>query len=136
MKQPNDQVSSVFSQIKTFNGYTDGVRIMANLHSRKTSCLVDFQAFRAFLQKETGKYELTKSGEFYHNFQQEGFAAIDCFNRSHISVRTFPGINDVVFDLFLSNDLPDNKLMSEHIYQRTIEFFESRVVQENIRITS
>lgn len=136
MKQPNDQVSTLFTQIKSFHGATDGVRIIANLHSRKTSCLVDFQAFRSFLQKETRKYELNKSGEFYHNFPQEGFAAIDCFNRSHISVRTFPGINDVIFDLFLSNDVPDNKVMSEYIYQRTIDFFESRVTQEKIRINS
>jgi len=136
MKQHNDQVATLFGQMKSFNSTADGVRIIANLHSKKTSTLVDFHAFRAFLQRQMGKYELTKSGEFYHNFPQEGFAAIDCFNRSHISVRTSPGINDVIFDLFLSNDLPDYQAMSDSIYRSTIDFFESRVIQEKIRISS
>lgn len=133
MPQEQDRAITLISKIKTLNVNENGIRIIANLHSLKTPLLVEFKAFKTFLEKETKQYkDLSKSAEFYHNFSGEGFAGIDCFRSSHISVRTYPGVNDIVFDLFLSNDLPENDLISKNLYEKTVAFFDSRVVKEKV----
>jgi S-adenosylmethionine/arginine decarboxylase-like enzyme len=131
--QQQDGAVSLISKIKTLTNTTNGIRIIANLHSDETPLLMEFRAFKAFLEREIRQYEsLRKSAEFYHNFAGEGFAGIDCFRNSHISVRTYPGGKDVIFDLFLSNDLTDNLHISHRIFENTVAFFGSKVLHQKI----
>lgn len=133
MQAELDATTSLLSRIKTLNISTNGVRIIANLHSRRTPLLVEFKAFKAFLQAEISEFKgLVKSAEFYHNFSDEGFAGIDCFQGSHVSVRTYPGVNDIVFDLFLSDKFAEHEEISRTLYAKTIAFFESRVINEKV----
>jgi S-adenosylmethionine/arginine decarboxylase-like enzyme len=133
MQPELDATTSLISRIKTLSISSNGIRIIANLHSRRTPLLVEFKAFKSFLDTEIAQFKaLAKSAEFYHNFSGEGFAGIDCFQGSHVSVRTYPGVNDIVFDLFLSKDLPGHEEISNTLYTKTIEFFESRIVNEKV----
>jgi len=133
MQAELDVTTSLISRIKKLNISTDGIRIIANLHSSRTPLMVEFKAFKSFLASEIRQFKsLEKSAEFYHNFSGEGFAGIDCFQGSHVSVRTYPGVNDIVFDLFLSNTLPDHEEISHTLYTKTIAFFESRVLNEKV----
>lgn len=133
MQADLDVTTSLISRIRTLNISTNGIRIIATLHSKRTPLLVEFRAFKAFLDAELREFKaLTKSAEFYHNFASDGFAGIDCFQGSHVSVRTYPGLNDIVFDLFLSCDIPGHEDISTTLYSKTIAFFESRVLSEKI----
>jgi len=133
MRHDHDVTASLLANIKTLNLKENGIRIIANLHSHKTALLVEFRAFKQFLESETRQFKhLNKSAEFYHNFSSEGFAGIDCFQNSHVSVKTNPGVNDILFDMYLSNDLEGNAEISQHLYHKTIEFFESKVVTEKV----
>jgi S-adenosylmethionine/arginine decarboxylase-like enzyme len=111
----------------------NGIRIFAKMRSDKTSVLTEFKYFKAFLEEETSQFNgWTKSAEFYHNFDGQGFAGIDCFKQSHISVRTFPGIHDIVFDLFISSDFQDYENISTKIFNNLIRFFESEVIFQQV----
>jgi S-adenosylmethionine/arginine decarboxylase-like enzyme len=111
----------------------NGMRIFAKMRSNKTSVLTEFKYFKAFLEEETSQFNgWTKSAEFYHNFDGQGFAGIDCFNQSHISVRTFPGIHDIVFDLFISSDFQDCQGIGTKFFNNLIRFFESEVILQQI----
>ncbi len=133
MRHDQDLTACLFANIKKLNLQENGIRIIANLHSHKTALLVEFRAFRQFLESETQQFKhLNKSAEFYHNFSNEGFAGIDCFQNSHVSVKTTPGINDILFDMYLSNELEGNDEISQHLYRKTIEFFESKVIKERV----
>jgi S-adenosylmethionine/arginine decarboxylase-like enzyme len=133
MQAELNDTTSLISRIKSLSISTNGIRIIANLHSHRTPLLVEFKAFKSFLDTEIRQFKaLAKSAEFYHNFSGEGFAGIDCFQGSHVSVRTYPGVNDIVFDLFLSNELPGHEEISETLYSKTVAFFESRIVKEKV----
>jgi S-adenosylmethionine/arginine decarboxylase-like enzyme len=133
MNPDQDNAVALISKIKTLSGTNDGTRITANLHSQKTALLMEFKSFRSFLERETTQFpELRKSAEFYHNFHGKGFAGIDCFRNSHISLRTYPGVNDIVFDLFLSNEIENNNTISHTLYRRVVSFFEARILKEKL----
>lgn len=133
MQAELDVTTSLISRIKTLSVSSNGIRIVANLHSRRTPLLMEFKAFKTFLDGELRQFkDLTKSAEFYHNFKGEGFAGIDCFQGSHVSLRTYPGVNDIIFDLFLSNEIPGYEEISRTLYTKTIAFFESRILNEKV----
>lgn len=129
-KEPNPVLrKKMATPARTLNG----MRVVAKLHSRNHTVLREFRFYKEFLEKETNQSGLTiRSAEFYHNFPGLGFAGIDCFSESHISVRTFPGIHDIVFDMFLDANVPHHVQLGLDLYHKTVSFFESTVVDEAI----
>lgn len=49
------------------------------------------------------QHGLTKVGEVYHQFGDDGYTAVVCLTESQISIHTWPEFNRVTFDVFLSN---------------------------------
>ncbi|HEY0655867.1 MAG TPA: S-adenosylmethionine decarboxylase [Chryseosolibacter sp.] len=109
-----------------------GIHIVANFNVKSRSKLETFEAFRAFIQKETERFRLTSVGEVYHNFPNGGYTGVVCLTESHLSIHTWPENNYLTFDIFLSNYLNDNRPTTAQLYENVKRFFEATVVYEKI----
>ncbi len=112
------------------NIHADGLHIIANLTSSKTSLLSDFKAYKILIDGLINEFCLTKIGEVYNNFENGGFTAVVCLSESHLSIHTWPEKNYLTFDVFLSNFLKDNSAITQKLYSHTVAFFSASILAE------
>jgi S-adenosylmethionine/arginine decarboxylase-like enzyme len=120
----------LISQMKSLNGEKDGFQIISRLNCPDTALLMEFRPFKQFVNDLAARAGLKRSGEFYFNFKDSGFTGIVCFNGSHISLHTEPALNEVLLEFFLSDRLLNNINIAEDLYQETMRFLGSSVVEE------
>jgi S-adenosylmethionine decarboxylase len=109
-----------------------GLHIIANFQTSFKERLLDYQAFKSFVELLMEEFNLTSVGEVYHNFPGGGFTGVVCLTESHLSIHTWPEQHYLTFDVFLSNYLKDNRVTTNAIYQAIQEFFQAKVVFEQI----
>jgi S-adenosylmethionine decarboxylase len=109
-----------------------GLHIIANFQTAFKERLLDYQAFKSFVELLMEEFNLTSVGEVYHNFPGGGFTGVVCLTESHLSIHTWPDQRYLTFDVFLSNYLKDNRVTTYAIYQAIQEFFQAKVVFEQI----
>lgn len=109
-----------------------GLHIIANFHSEVTDRLMSYNTFKSFVELLMEEFNLTSVGEVYHDFPNGGFTGVVCLTESHLSIHTWPEQNYLTFDVFLSNYLKDNRVTTQAIYQAIQEFFQAKVVFEQI----
>jgi len=101
-----------------------GLHIVANLSVPIPGhLLVEYQAFRTFIDQQIAQLGLTKVGEAYHNFPGGGFTGVVCLTESHLSIHTWPEQTYLTFDVFLSNHLKDNRPVTRALYAAVRSFF-------------
>jgi S-adenosylmethionine decarboxylase len=110
--------------------HADGLHIIANLTSSKTSLLSDFKAYKILIDGLINSFCLTKIGEVYNNFENGGFTGVVCLSESHLSIHTWPEKNYITFDVFLSNFRNDNSLVTRTLYAQTVAFFSASILAE------
>ncbi len=110
----------------------NGLHLIGNLNSQSTEMLNDFKFFKGFIDNMIENLHLNKLGEVYYNFENGGFTGVVCLSESHLSIHTWPEINYITFDVFLSNFLKDNTQATRQIYGDTIKFFSAKVLEEKI----
>jgi S-adenosylmethionine decarboxylase len=111
--------------------FLKGLHIIANLQSAENGKLELSKAFRTFLDEVIQDTQLNKVGEAYHDFEGGGFTAVVCLAESHLSIHTWPNLQYITFDIFLSNFTQDNSHKAQGIYQEVIRFFDAKVLYEN-----
>jgi S-adenosylmethionine decarboxylase len=109
-----------------------GLHIIANFQTSFKERLLDYHAFKSFVELLMEEFNLTSVGEVYHNFPGGGFTGVVCLTESHLSIHTWPEQRYLTFDVFLSNYLKDNRVTTNAIYQAIQEFFQAKVVFEQI----
>lgn len=109
-----------------------GLHIIANFQSGIAERLTDYKTFKSFVELLMEEFSLTSVGEVYHNFPNGGFTGVVCLTESHLSIHTWPEQQYLTFDVFLSNYLRDNRVTTHAIYQAIQEFFQAKVVFEQI----
>jgi S-adenosylmethionine/arginine decarboxylase-like enzyme len=117
--------------MKTLHGIASGFQVSSSLRCNQIPLLLEFLPFKNFVTNQSPLLGLKRSGEFYFNFADSGFAGITCFNGSHISIHTTPTQNTISFDIFMSDRLLNNINITEIFYRDSIEFFRSEVIQED-----
>jgi S-adenosylmethionine decarboxylase len=109
-----------------------GLHVVANFAVQDLDKLVEFQPFRAFIEKQIDTLCLTSVGEVYHNFPGGGFTGVVCLTESHLSVHTWPEQGYVTFDVFLSNYLKDNRAVTRRLYDAVCRFFDATVLWQHV----
>jgi S-adenosylmethionine decarboxylase len=109
-----------------------GLHIIANFHTGFTERLLDYSAFKSFVELLMEEFNLISIGEVYHNFPNGGFTGVVCATEAHLSVHTWPEQRFLTFDVFLSSYLKDNRVTTFAIYQAIQEFFQARVGFEQV----
>lgn len=109
-----------------------GLHIVANFSVDSTKHLVDYTAFKAFIQQQIIHFNLTQVGEVYHNFPGGGYTGVVCLTESHLSIHTWPEQKYLTFDVFLSNYLKDNRETTLALYQAVVTFFQANIVFEKL----
>ena len=112
--------------------YQPGTHIIASLQAAEPGLLLLHQGFREKINELIETHQLQKLGEVYHDFTPAGFTGVICLSESHISIHTWPEQQYLTFDVFLSNYLRDNRVTTHAIYQAIQEFFQAKVVFEQI----
>jgi S-adenosylmethionine decarboxylase len=105
----------------------NGLHIVANFTVSEISRLTDPGLFRDFIDLLISEFQLSKVGEVYHRFDNGGFTGVVCLTESHLSIHTWPELNYVTFDVFLSNYLKDNRVTTHALYNSVRDFFSARV---------
>ncbi|AFD07441.1 S-adenosylmethionine decarboxylase family protein [Solitalea canadensis] len=103
--------------------YKPGLHIIAEFSSAKNNLLSDHTFCKPFFDELINRFELSKVGEVYHNFENGGFTAVICLTESHLSIHTWPEFNLATFDVFLSNFKQVNNHKVKAIYAETLDFF-------------
>ena len=103
--------------------YKPGLHILAEFNSDKAEALRTFAQCKLLFDELILKYELSKVGEVYHNFDGGGFTAVLCLTESHLSIHTWPEFELATFDVFLSNYQKDNHAKVRGIYKEVLDFF-------------
>jgi S-adenosylmethionine decarboxylase len=109
-----------------------GLHIIANFQSGVTERLMSHKTFKSFVELLMEEFNLTSVGEVYHDFPNGGFTGVVCLTESHLSIHTWPEQNYLTFDVFLSNYLRDNRVTTQAIYQAIQEFFQAKILFEQI----
>ena len=104
--------------------YKPGLHILAEFNSKKAEALLASAPCKLFFSDLIFKYELSKVGEVYHDFDGGGFTAVLCLTESHLSIHTWPEFELATFDVFLSNYQKDNHYKVREIYKEVLDFFE------------
>lgn len=127
-----DLTSQIASRV-TEHSAIPGLHIIANLSDIPSSDkLLEFAAFRKFIDEQIDSFNLSKVGEVYHNFPGGGYTAVVCLTESHLSIHTWPEQNYLTFDIFLSNYLKDNRSTTNSIYANVKDFFNGKIRLEQI----
>lgn len=106
---------------------TLGLHIIATLISSESLKLNSFEELKMELNALIPKYNLNNLGEVYHNFHPQGFTAIVCLSESHISIHTWPELNKVNLDIYLSNHNRVNDNTVRQIFDQFVRFFNAQV---------
>lgn len=109
-----------------------GLHIVANFKVANALRLTDHNAFKNFIDLLIAEFMLSKVGEVYHSFDNGGFTGVVCLTESHLSIHTWPEINYLTFDVFLSNYLKDNRATTRAIYSAVKDYFQAAVTFEQI----
>jgi len=109
-----------------------GLHIVANFKVNDPFRLLEFEAFKNFIDAQIAHFNLAKVGEVYHNFETGGYTAVVCLTESHLSIHTWPENNYLTFDIFLSNYLKDNRATTRALYANVQKYFEGVVLFEQI----
>jgi S-adenosylmethionine decarboxylase len=109
-----------------------GLHIIANFKSSYKARLLEYSAFKSFVQLLMEEFNLTSVGEVYHNFPNGGYTGVVCLTESHLSIHTWPEHDYLTFDVFLSNYLKDNRVTTQAIYKAIQGFFQATVTFEQI----
>jgi S-adenosylmethionine decarboxylase len=113
---------------KPFNG----LHIIANLASIEVDLLRDFKPLQTFLNQLIAENNLKKVGEVYHSFPNAGYTAVIGLTESHLSIHTWPELEYITFDIFVSNYLKDNTYVTRHVYEETKKYFKAQAVIEQM----
>jgi S-adenosylmethionine decarboxylase len=131
LSQPSFQIPTPSSAGELVrNKSVSGLHIIANLTVTDSTKLMQFESFKDFINRRIQENNLCKVGEVYHNFNTGGFTAVICLTESHLSIHTWPEINYLTFDIFLSNYLKNNRSKTERLYQCVKEFFPGKILLE------
>lgn len=114
------------------NSTIAGLHIVANFEVSDRRKLNEFEPFRAFIEQEIKRFNLTSVGEVYHNFPNGGYTGVVCLTESHLSIHTWPERNYLTFDVFLSNYLKDNRPTTHSLYTSVKTFFDATILYEKI----
>ncbi len=109
-----------------------GLHVIANFSVADKHRLLQYGAFSNFILNAIDDLGLTRVGEVFHNFPGGGFTAVVCLTESHLSIHTWPELNYITFDVFLSNYLKQNSDTTHRLYAMVREFFGARVLFEKI----
>jgi S-adenosylmethionine decarboxylase len=109
-----------------------GLHIVANFGVTQAEKLTAFEPFQNFISDQISAFNLTQIGEVYHNFENGGYTAVICLTESHLSIHTWPENNYATFDIFLSNHLKDNRVITRSLYTKVKEYFAATVLFEQI----
>jgi S-adenosylmethionine decarboxylase len=112
--------------------FVKGLHIVANFKVTDVSRLTNADSFRSFIDLIINEFNLTKVGEVYHTFPNGGFTGVVCLTESHLSIHTWPELNYLTFDVFLSNYLRDNNATTHALYNSVRDFFEAEISFEQI----
>ena len=109
-----------------------GLHIVANFNVADSLRLTEHNSFKNFIDLLITEFGLSKVGEVYHSFDNGGFTGVVCLTESHLSIHTWPEINYLTFDVFLSNYLKDNRATTRAIYSAVKDYFQATVTFEQI----
>ena len=104
--------------------YKPGLHILSEFNSVQRDYLFSYAACEVLFNDLIDKYELTKVGEVYHDFENGGFPAVICLTESHLSIHTWPEFGLATFDIFLSNYQKNNEEKVKGLYAEVLGFFE------------
>jgi S-adenosylmethionine decarboxylase len=122
------ELTSIAITSKPFNG----LHIIANLASAEVDLLKDFKPLQTFLNQLIAENNLKKVGEVYHSFPNAGYTAVIGLTESHLSIHTWPELEYITFDIFVSNYLKDNTQVTRHVYEETKKYFKAKAVFEQM----
>ncbi|HYF69663.1 MAG TPA: hypothetical protein VD884_16075 [Ohtaekwangia sp.] len=129
----NHGPEKLIDEMKMLCGSESGFQIIGNLRANKLPLLLDFRPFKMFIETQRERYALNTQGEFYFNFADAGFTGIDRFDKGYLTIRTSPPISDISLEIFVSHLVENYRVISQAIYEETINFFDSEIIQENLR---
>jgi S-adenosylmethionine decarboxylase len=109
-----------------------GLHIVANFAVSDHRKLAGFQSFKNFIDAQIIQHNLSKVGEVYHDFENGGYTGVVCLTESHLSIHTWPENQYLTFDVFLSNHLKDNSVVTRLLYQQVKEYFNATVLFEQV----
>ena len=105
--------------------YTPGLHLLAEIHSEATHLLTDYAPLRLFYAERIGAYGLQAVGEVFHHFEGGGFTGVVCLNESHLAVHTWPELQMLTFDVYLSNFRRVNDSKARSLLEDTLSFFKA-----------
>jgi S-adenosylmethionine decarboxylase len=108
----------------------NGVHIIAAFRVQENSRVMESSSFRSFMDLLVDEFKMSKLGEIYHDFENGGFTGVICLGDSHLSIHTRPELNNITFDVFLSNYLKDGQATAQALYHSVQHFFNATVTFE------
>lgn len=78
------------------------------------------------------KYNLSELWNYYHTFSNKNeITCVVALAESHISIHTWPEKKYISLDIFVCNLWKNNSLKAKKIYQKLIDFFKPKNIEEN-----
>jgi len=110
------------SRSKTAVSYRKGLHIVVDGTGVHEARLVDFEGFRAMVERRIQELGLTAVGAVHHVFAGGGYTSVVCLTESHLSIHTWPEHGRVTFDVFLSNFSKDNDRAGSELAKSIMDF--------------
>lgn len=112
--------------------YTPGLHIIAELFVEDTALLTEYRYAKSFIDTLIARHKLKNLGEIYHNFSPAGFTGVVCLSESHLSLHSWPEHKRLHMDVYLSNYLKNNNIVTNHIFEALVTFFKASIINKQI----
>lgn len=107
-----------------------GLHIILDLENCNHTKLSNINNCKDFLSKILELLPLNILGEIWHEFENKAFTANIALSDSHISIHTWPELNQVFFDVYLSCFKQNNHITTRKIADEIQTYFEGAVANK------
>ncbi len=126
----NDRPMLLIERLRSLCRIENGIVIRGKLIGRRPEHMIEFLAFRTFVEETRKKLGLVASGEFYYNYEESGFTGISRFESGHLTITAIPDKDFINLEIFLSHHIPGNIVLAREFYHLCLEFFYAEIIED------
>jgi S-adenosylmethionine decarboxylase len=101
-----------------------GIHILSSLYSCEKINSLDKKTLSEKITRLLHNNQLTKLGEFYHEFEGGGVTALIALAESHLALHTWPELSYLTLEIYVCNYSRDNSAAAEQVHSGLISFLE------------
>jgi S-adenosylmethionine decarboxylase len=101
-----------------------GIHILSSLYACEKVNSLEKEALSAKITQLLHDNQLTKLGEFFHEFEGGGITALIALAESHLALHTWPELSYLTLEIYVCNYSRDNTEAAELVHAGLISFLE------------